>query len=262
MIDLETAGRTHRGRVRSRNEDAWADRPDLGLVAVADGMGGHPAGDVASRLAIETLVDVVESAASEPRERERETSGGPMAEAVRRAHERILADGREHPSRRGMGTTLTALQVLDDAPRYRVGHVGDSRAYRFRDGELDPLTRDDTALQEEVDAGRLTREEARVHPMGHVLSQALGTTESPEPQVASGSPGPNDLFLLCSDGLTAVLSEDRIREILSEGAEEPLEAVADRLVDATLEGGAPDNVTVALLRISGRGAAGGESDRT
>lgn len=259
MIDLETAGRTHRGRVRSRNEDAWSVRPDLGLVAVADGMGGHPAGDVASGLAIETLVDVLESAFSEPPEREREPSGAPMAEAVRRAHERILADGREHPSRRGMGTTLTALQVLDAPLRYRVGHVGDSRAYRFHDGELDPLTRDQTALQKEVDAGRLSREEARVHPMGHVLSQALGTTESPEPQVVSGSPGPNDLFLLCSDGLTAVLSEDRIHGILEEEAGEGLQAVADRLVDATLEGGAPDNVTVALLRIAGENAGGGET---
>lgn len=259
MIELETAGRTHRGRVRSRNEDAWAVRPDLGLVAVADGMGGHPAGDIASGLAIEALVDALESAGSDPSERKRQTTGAPMAEAVRRAHETILADGREHPSRRGMGTTLTALQILDTPLRYRVGHVGDSRAYRFRDGEMDPLTRDQTALQKEVDAGRLTREEARVHPMGHVLSQALGTTESPEPQVVSGSSGPNDLFLLCSDGLAAVLSEDRIHGILEEGAEGPLQKVADRLVDATLEGGAPDNVTVALLRIAGEKGSGGET---
>lgn len=253
MIRIQTTGRTDVGKTRSRNEDSWAEDDELGLVAVADGMGGHPAGHIASRLAVETVL--VELGRAGPAggtpttARESEDPGGRMARAVCAANRRILDDAEKHPERRGMGTTLTVLQIEPGDERYRVGHVGDSRAYLFRDGSLEPVTRDHTPLQQEVDAGRMTREEARLHPMSNVLAQALGTAPEVDPQVVKGDALPGDLFLLCSDGLTAVLPEERIRSLLDEGRDGPLDELAGALVEATLEGGAPDNVTVALARV-------------
>lgn len=282
MTTLHLAGTTHPGRVRKRNEDAWACHQGLGLAIVADGMGGHPAGHVASRLAVEAVLDFFGGGdspdgpdeASPPStpgsdERSERSPGRSMAEAVRSANERILDRGREKPEQQGMGTTLTVLRVDEAEGRYRIGHVGDSRAYLLRKGTLTPLTRDDSPLQERVDAGLLTREEARVHPLGHVLSQALGIESRIDPQVVGGEIRPGDLFLLCSDGLTAVLSEERIEEILAEGGlstgKEPaageaggdpgalLESLAEDLVEEVLDGGAPDNVTVALIHVAGAG---------
>lgn len=267
MTRFHSAGATHVGHVRGRNEDAWVCDDRLRLVAVADGMGGHPAGDVASRLAVDTLLQTLEEGdgGSEEAEEKDDVDGAceRMAEAVRRAHEALLRDGETHPEHIGMGTTLTALQLLpdvhQDVNQYVIGHVGDSRGYLLRDGILEPLTRDDSPLQERVDAGVLTREEARVHPLGNVLSQALGTNGTVVPQIVSGTVRTGDLFLLCSDGLTAVLSEDEIAALVAgergggsaRGPRrvEDLQEISDRLVSSVLSEGAPDNVTVALAGV-------------
>ena len=259
MTALRSSGTTHVGRVRGRNEDAWASDPERGLAVVADGMGGHPAGHVASRLAVDAVIDFLgdgeEGSDVDPGER--------MAEAVRSANQKILERGRRMPEQQGMGTTLTVLRVDEEKGRYHIGHVGDSRAYLLREGTLTPLTRDHSPLQERVDAGLLTREEARVHPLGHVLSQALGTEPRVDPQVVGGDVRPGDLFLLCSDGLNAVLPEERIEEILATGLAEgegkgekhpppgDLDPLGQNLVDAVLDEGAPDNVTVVLLLVPG-----------
>lgn len=272
MPAFRSAALTDPGRVRTRNEDAFHVDADRGLAIVADGMGGHPAGDLASDLAVRQVVErlggaVPGSERSAPAGETGNASPAPsgdsgvhrdlkddgahrdadMAETVRAANRRILQDGEENPEHRGMGTTLTLLSADLDAGRYRIGHVGDSRCYLYRDGSLAPLTRDHTPLQEEVDAGRLSREEARIHPMSHVLSQALGTTPDVEPQVETGSIEPGDVFLLCTDGLTAVLSEDEIEALIRTAGPTDPEEVARSLVNRTLEGGAPDNVTVVLL---------------
>lgn len=271
MTSIRCAGHTHPGRIRDRNEDAWACHDRIPLAVVADGMGGHPAGHVASRIAVDAVLESLTTTAdgdvpsvdSRPHPEEwGENRGDRMAEAVRSANRRILARGEERPAERGMGTTLTALQVDPSGDRYLIGHVGDSRAYLFRDGSLTPLTRDDSPLQERVDQGLMTREEARTHPMGNVLSQALGTQPEVSPQIVDGSARPGDLFLLCSDGLIAVLSESRIEEILNEARvgtdagrsaeddpEARLETVAVRLTEEVLDGGAPDNVTVVLVEV-------------
>ncbi len=266
MSTLETAARTHTGKVRDRNEDTVHVDPERGLAVVADGMGGHPAGDRASTLAVDEVVARLgsppsDAARTEPRplpsaprpESEDAPSGrdADMAETVQSANRRILEDGREHPEHRGMGTTLTVLRTNQSGERYQIGHVGDSRAYRFRDGSLEPLTVDHSPLHGKVVAGELTREEARVHPMSHMLSQALGSEAEVEPQILDGEVVPGDVFLLCTDGLVAVLSEREIEEACREGARD-LDALAERLVERTLEGGAPDNVTVALLSVSPR----------
>lgn len=252
MISIQLAGRTDVGNARDRNEDEWAADEDLGVVVVADGMGGHPAGGVASRLAVQALLSSLATDEPEPASSpasEDRGAGERMAEAVREANRQILRHTEEHPTRQGMGTTLTALRIDRASESFQVGHVGDSRAYVIRDGSLTPLTHDDTPLQREVEAGSLSREEARVHPLGHVLSQALGTTSEVDPEIVEGRARPGDLFLLCSDGLTAVLSEDRIEGILREAGDAEPEEVAERLIRETLEGGAPDNVTVALVRV-------------
>lgn len=169
-----------------------------------------------------------------------------MAEAVVDANRRILEHGRRNPERRGMGTTLTVLEVDPDGGRFVIGHVGDSRAYRMRNGALEPLTHDHTPLYEKVRTGRMSREAARVHPLSHVLSQALGIREDVEPQIVTGEVRAGDLFLLCTDGLVAVLSEERIEDLLDPGEASP-ERLCEHLVEETNAGGGPDNVTVALL---------------
>ena len=249
-----SAAGSDRGRVRSGNEDSLLHLPDDGLFAVADGMGGHAAGEVASRLAVEAVEDSLSDDGSPP-------PADRMVEAVREANRRILRDADEHPGRSGMGTTLTAL-ALGAGRRWRIGHVGDSRAYLFRDGELRQLTTDHSWVGRRVAAGELTKEEARRHPMSSVLERALGTSRRVEVDVEEGRARPGDLFLLCSDGLTDMLPDAELESMLSEAVDGPagdgeppadrgVEELVDRLVSAANRSGGEDNVTVVLVRVSG-----------
>lgn len=238
---LSYAGATDVGRVRDQNEDAWIGRPEIGLFAVADGMGGHAAGEVASRLAIDTLDESLDLEPAGTVER----AGSALDRAVRSAGLRIQRRARESAACRGMGTTLTALLLLDGGDAL-LAHVGDSRAYRVRSGRLERLTHDHTWVQEEVDRGAMTSEEARTHPAASVLTRALGTENGAQPDLLDPGWRPGDLFLLCSDGLTAALDDADLEEILS-GAD-ALDATADRLVREANDRGGPDNVTVVLVR--------------
>lgn len=244
-----SAARSDTGRVRDSNEDSLLDRPDAGLFAVADGMGGHAAGEVASRIAVEALEEAL--AGGDGGEDDDDGGGPPsgdrVAQAIRAANRRILEDADRNPERAGMGTTLTAL-ALGEAGRWRIGHVGDSRAYVLREGALRQLTTDHSWVGRRVDAGELTKEEARRHPMSSVLERALGTAREVEVDVEEGEARPGDLYLLCSDGLTDTLPDAEIRSILREA--EGLDAAADRLVHAANEAGGPDNVTVVLARVA------------
>lgn len=250
---LLAAGLSDVGRVRTRNEDALALEPDRGLAVVADGMGGHPAGDVASRIAADTAVERLSDLLATDGEWD-DGRGERMREAVHAANDRVLREAETHPEQRGMGTTLTVLFVDPRAGRFLVGHVGDSRAYVYRDGALEQITRDHTWVQERVEAGDLPPEVARTHPMGHMLTQALGTQPDVDVQVTDGDAPPGSLFLVCSDGLVGMLADHEVEAILRD--EEPadaeaLERTAERLVaDANGEGGT-DNITVALLRVEG-----------
>lgn len=190
---LAAVGGTHVGHVRSGNEDAHLVRPDAGLLVVADGMGGHAAGEVASALAVEAI---------EERLADRRWSGlgearRAMDEAIEAANRSIHDDARRNPSRRGMGTTATVL-LLPGPGRWVAGQVGDSRAYLFRDGELSRLTTDHT-----------------VTPGSSTLTRALGTHDSLEVDVLDGEARAGDVFLLCSDGLTDMVPHDDIRETLA-----------------------------------------------
>ncbi|MFW5950739.1 MAG: PP2C family protein-serine/threonine phosphatase [Gemmatimonadota bacterium] len=236
------------GRARARNEDAILQRPGRGILAVADGMGGHAAGDIASRIA----VDIVDDRTAHLPEA---GAGAYLRDTVRAAHDAILRAAEADPELRGMGTTLTILYV-DPEHRATIAHVGDSRAYRLRDGTLEQLTTDQTWVQEQVNAGLLSPEQARGHPFSAMLTCALGIEETElEVQILEHETEPDDLFLLCSDGLTARLHDDDLRLLLLEHSE-PHHA-ARALVDAANEAGGPDNITVGLVRILGEGQEDG-----
>jgi PPM family protein phosphatase len=231
---IEQAGRTDVGRQRSANEDSLVVDPPL--FAVADGMGGAKAGEVASAVAVEAVEGATES--GEPVEAQ-------LADIVRQANRRIYDLAVADESRRGMGTTLTLAKVHGDD--VSLAHVGDSRAYRLRDGELKQLTRDHSLVAELERSGQITPEAAEHHPQRSIITRALG----PEPDVEvdtytlAGREG--DLFLICSDGLTSMISDDEVGSILRSAGS--LDGAADELVRAANQSGGKDNITVILFRL-------------
>jgi protein phosphatase len=219
-------------------------------------MGGHPGGDVASRVAAGIAAKVLSETFQEEAPEEGVTTWlrAAMSKSVVLAHDAIRDRGREDPELDGMGTTLTAIVVDVESLTYVLGHVGDSRAYLFRDGKLTQLTRDDTWVQERVEADQLTPEQARRHPFGHLLTQCLGLEEPPVPHILDGSIQAGDSYLLCTDGLVGMLDDNELERILSEqlsvngpASEDP--APVHALVDAANEAGGHDNITAAIVRI-------------
>ncbi|GAA4714641.1 PP2C family protein-serine/threonine phosphatase [Phytohabitans rumicis] len=230
-LSLIAAVRSDVGLVRENNEDAaYAGRR---LFAIADGIGGLPAGELASDLVIKALMTLDET-------------GGDLREAVRGANQRIREVVDEHPEREGMGTTLTALVDTGD-DRLTLLHIGDSRAYLLREGVLTQLTRDDTYVQSLVDHGVLTPEEARRHPQRSVVTQAL-QGDDVTPTIAALEAYPGDRYLLCSDGLSDYVTDDAIAAALREYGD--LGECAEALIKLTLQGGAPDNVSVVLAEVT------------
>ncbi len=243
---VEGAGGTHVGQVRAENEDAFAARATAGLAVVADGMGGGPAGEVASSLAVEEVVQTL--GADRP---EGEALPARVEEAVVRANERIFQSALTDPVLWGMGSTVTAMVVDRESGRFAIGHVGDSRAYRLTQDGIIQLTRDQTWVQERLDSGELTPAEARGHPLGHILSQVLGVRAWVTPEVVTGTAEPGDLFLLCTDGITKVLSDDDLAGIVrSANRTRSLEEIVTELIEEANRKGAPDNVTVTILRVA------------
>lgn len=254
-LRLATVGLSDVGKVRKRNEDAFHTEPDTGIAVVADGMGGAPAGDVASRVAVETVVEFLTGAtvmAAEPADVARQVEA-----AVHAANARVLAMAQDNPRRKGMGCTLTALKLDPGTGSFGLAHVGDSRAYRFRDGMLHRLTVDHTVAQESVDEGRIEPDAVRDHPFGHVLTRVIGTESALEPMVVQGIAQAGDTFLLCTDGLVRVVEDEEVRTLLSRRGSN-LQAVGDSLVSAVHERGAPDNATLVLMSLALRAAAGNE----
>ncbi|UCC71771.1 MAG: Stp1/IreP family PP2C-type Ser/Thr phosphatase [Gemmatimonadota bacterium] len=240
------AGKSDVGRVRQGNEDALFASGERGVFIVADGMGGHVAGEVASQIVTETVGPGVSQAIEEGLDgAELENR---VLELIEEANRAILERADNEPEKRGMGTTLTLLALIPGTG-YLVDQVGDSRGYLLRDGTLSQITRDHTVVQQQVDRGALTPEQARDHPLSHILTRALGTELSVEVDTYGDSVQPGDLFLLCSDGLSGMLPDEEIQEILSRAAED-LEEVADELIDAANDAGGMDNITAVLVRIS------------
>jgi PPM family protein phosphatase len=237
----DSAGRTDAGRVRRRNEDSFVLDPPL--FAVADGMGGAQAGEVASRLAAAAFREYHDADRLEPAERVEAI----IKEANRRIYERARTDAEVS----GMGTTVTAAILTNG--RVSIGHVGDSRAYRVREGELERLTEDHSLVADLMRSGRLTPEEADAHPQRSVITRALGTDADVDVDTVTVDVEPGDLFLLCSDGLTTMVPEDDILRIVQDAG--TLDEIARTLVRAANSGGGEDNITVVLFRVEGDEAA-------
>jgi serine/threonine protein phosphatase PrpC len=233
-LRIDSAAGTHPGLVRAANEDAFCERAADGIWAVADGMGGHAHGDWASR----TLVSALDTV-SLPEDFDAATQA--VASAIHVGNHVIWTEAQ----RRGqqMGSTVVALFARGD--RFALLWVGDSRAYLLRDGQLYPLSRDHSQVQELVDRGLISPEEAKTHPRGHVLARAVGVGERLEIDAFTDSVLPGDQFLLCSDGLTGLIDDGELAALLAAGGGR--RASVERLIACALERGAPDNVTVLIV---------------
>ena len=231
------AGRTDTGRRRRQNEDAFVCEPPL--FAVADGMGGAQAGELASRLAAAAIEEGGLAIQGEEG----------VAGVVRTANARIFEHSVRDPNAAGMGTTATVALVDEKAGTATLAHVGDSRAYRYRDGLLEQLTTDHSLVGELVRSGRLTEDEAAVHPHRSVITRALGTEADVEVDTLTVDLRAGDLVLLCSDGLSAMVRDDEIVRLLEAARSDPNDA-AEALVAAANSAGGEDNVTVVLFELA------------
>ncbi|MEO6379692.1 MAG: protein phosphatase 2C domain-containing protein [Caulobacteraceae bacterium] len=235
-MGFEVVTRTHVGHRRKINEDALLSRPDLGLWAVADGMGGHDAGDIASAMVVEGLSSCPPGLAADA-----------QAEAVRvllqGVNARLREMGNEGPRARTIGSTVVVLSA--NAGAYVCQWAGDSRGYLARGGALVQLTRDHSLVQQLVDLGELTAAEAETHPDGNVVTRAVGADRALDVDSVSGEIAPGDAFILASDGLTRLVSP---AELLAALQDADMEGAARRLLDACLDRGAPDNISFVILR--------------
>jgi protein phosphatase len=237
------AALTDTGRARSHNEDAIAVLPQWGLVVLADGMGGYAAGEVASDIAVSVIKDVVEQyflhQTIVPDE-----LWQVLVDGVLEANTAIIAAAVDEPAYRGMGATLVTGLFRDT--RLIVAHVGDSRAYRLRDGLLTLITRDHSVLQERIDAGLTTPEQARTSSIRNLVTRALGTEPDLSVEVHEHTVEQGDVYVFCSDGLNDMLTDEEIAGILLRGTT-ALEDACANLVNAATEAGGTDNISVALV---------------
>lgn len=235
------AARTDVGVVRSGNEDCYLMANDRGLFIVADGMGGHAAGEVASEMATQLVSQEFRPA----RGMSDDELMAQMVGAIRAANSAIYRRTLQEQDKRGMGTTVTVLTLLPR--RYLIGQVGDSRAYLLRGGVLTQITTDHSYVQEQVDAGRLTPEEARVHPYANVITRCVGSSGDVVPDLFIGTLEAGDLLLLASDGLTGMLEDEDVRAVLERDL--TLEDMVDQLIEDANRRGGLDNITVLLVKI-------------
>lgn len=228
------------GLRRQANEDSFATAPELGLYMVADGMGGHRAGKVASELATEhalRAIQALQGAPASPAEK--------LRQAVSCANREIHQTAQSDSELSGMGTTLVAVLATPD--RVALAHVGDSRAYLIRGGRIRQLTDDHSLVGELVRRRKISEADARDHPHRHVLTRALGVSPATQPDLAELTPAPGDTFVLCSDGLTSHLRDGEILELI--GQDPDLQKSCDSLVSCANQRGGIDNITVVLLRL-------------
>jgi protein phosphatase len=237
-LQVRSGAATDVGQVRSHNEDSMLAEGTV--FAVADGMGGHAAGEVASRIAIEALRDLLDRSELTRRE---------VVAALVDANEHILRSGESHRERAGMGTTVSGLAVVTDAgsPAWVVFNVGDSRVYRFAEGRLRQVTVDHSEVRELVEAGLITEEEAVHHPLSNILTRALGSKEMSKVDVWTLVPQEGERFLACTDGLTGELDDSEIEGILR-SVDDP-QAAAESLVRAAVGRRGRDNVTAVVVHL-------------
>lgn len=230
---MKAAGRTDRGKVRELNEDSFGYNDNI--YVVADGMGGHQAGEVASAIAVETILKTAITGEIK----------AALKKTLAEANQTIFTQSEQSKEFNGMGTTIAVL-FLDDGQAF-VTHIGDSRVYYLSNNNLKQLTSDHSLVNELVKTGEITVEEAKSHPQRNILTQALGSNEVLDPKIIKIQVSKGDKFLLCSDGLTGSIPESHIRELMS--LEEEPEAIVNRLIDSANELGGADNITALLVEI-------------
>lgn len=249
---LEITGLSDPGMVRSHNEDSISQVPDHGLVILADGMGGYNAGEVASGIAV-SLISAEMKQTLNRQDAWRAGSGGgkPLAESilrdqVKRANASVFRAAQSQPQYAGMGTTLVVALFFDN--RVAVAHIGDSRTYRLRGDQFTQITRDHSLLQEQIDSGMITKEEARLSQHKNLVTRALGIDPDVEPEIHVHDVKPEDVYLLCSDGLNDMVEDEEIRlTLLTLRSNLPL--AARQLVQMANDNGGRDNVSVILVRV-------------
>ena len=234
---MKAVSRTHIGNVRKSNQDALLVQPgEFGLYGVADGMGGHKAGDVASRMAVDALKEAL--SAARPNEEA-------LRKAIEKANAEIYAAQCENPDLNGMGTTLTV--IWEDKRRILLGHVGDSRAYRVRGGRIEQVSQDHSMVAELVRDGLITQEEALVHPYRNIITRALGVDGEVTADIVSMNKRKGDKYLICSDGLSEYVRENEMLEILTSM---PMSEAADTMLSMALDGGGHDNISLVIAEVS------------
>ena len=249
-MQVKAFGMTHVGRQRQHNEDSFLVEGTARLFLVADGMGGHAAGEIASRIAVDSISEFIvhtkEDDGTWPHayDEHYKRSTNRLMAAVRMANTRVLEAMRKDARLRGMGTTVVACLADDDVMSF--AHVGDSRAYLIRDKQLSRITNDHSWVFEQVQAGMLTEAEAEKHPLRNVITRALGGALQVTPDASEIETRPGDVYLLCSDGLTGMVPEDEILRLVTEN--EDLEAACQQLIDTANERGGLDNVTAILVK--------------
>jgi len=250
-MQIKACGQTDVGRVRSSNEDAWGVFPELLFFVVADGMGGHAVGEIASHLSVDTMGEFMRASAQSsevtwpadidthlPLPVKRLVAAGKLA------NDHIYQASRANPKLNGMGTTMVAVLVDQDIAY--VAHVGDSRAYLIRDEKIRLLTEDHSLVNDYITQGLLKIEEAGRHPLKHVITRALGSNGKVEVDVQTLPLNHGDVFLLCSDGLSNLLTAEDIRTQCLDAQQDP-QAACQRLIDLANKKGGEDNITVVLM---------------
>ncbi len=246
---LDVTGLSDRGVKRDHNEDAWSAPQALApemitakgwLFVVADGVGGHQAGDVASAMAVEIIQQLYYDDPSPD-------VAASLRAAIRAASEKIYEEARARPARRGMSTTATAVVLRGE--KLTVANVGDSRTYLIRQGRARQITDDHTWVEEQVQGGIITREEAQRHPHRNIITRSLGNNRKPEIDIFEEDAEPGDRVLLCSDGLSNIVSDEEIGGIVNQS--ETAKAAVNELIQLVIQRGAPDNVTAVLINIVG-----------
>ena len=236
------AGKTDTGLKRKNNEDVFSLSPEQDFCLAADGMGGAAAGEVASRIFAETAIEIF----LDNTDRSEKEVLYRVQKAYSLANEKILEHVILHPSHRGMGCTAELLAFFDEG--FILGHIGDSRTYRLRDGQLEQLTLDHTLVQQQLQEGLITSDQAKNHPMRNVIYRAVGIKEEFTIDLMSGKVYPEDLFLLCSDGLTDMIQDDQIQDILCSDID--INQKAESLIESAKVAGGTDNITVVLVAIT------------
>ena len=253
-MQIQSFGITNKGMVREYNEDNFIINTDERIFIVADGMGGLSKGDLASRIAVDAIRDFIKDSRIEditwpikPQEQYSLEENRLLA-AISLANWKIYQQFQEDVNNRGMGTTLVALLV--DGDKVIIANVGDSRIYLFRNNSIEQLTDDHSLVMEEVRRGNMTLEEARNHPQKHVINRALGISESTQADISSLNLQAEDLYLLCTDGLTDMISDEEMLSIVQSNNEETLEELCENFTTAANAQGGKDNITVVLVSFS------------